>query len=186
MDAITVSSGSHSGSSLSVASKVFEQLLLRRHHGARNFKIADRAGGEMEQLILRVIEALLIATGALALLVGGINVMNVMLVNVSERTREIGIRRALGATRRSIAMQFLLESSLLSVLGGVIGVAGGSALVHAAAAGFSSWLGYFPGQVAMWSVALGLGLSLSVGIGFGLLPAVRASRLHPVVALRSE
>ncbi len=186
VDVITVAAARHSGSSLSVVSRVFERLLLRRHHGAHNFKIEDRAGGQMEQLILGIVEALLIATGALALLVGGINVMNVMLVNVSERTREIGIRRALGATRRSIAMQFLLESSLLSVIGGVIGVTGGSALVHAAAAGFSSWLGYFPGQVETWSVALGLGLSLTVGIVFGLLPALRASRLHPVVALRSE
>jgi putative ABC transport system permease protein len=115
-----------------------------------------------------------------ALIVGGIGVMNIMLVAVTERTREIGLRKALGARRRRVLMQFVIEAVLLASCGGVIGVLLGFA---------GTWLGRFldfPAEVPLWAVALGLGVSSSIGLLAGIYPAWRASRLDPAVALRCE
>jgi putative ABC transport system permease protein len=163
-----------------------DALLGRRHAGAKNFELDDPSGREQEKLVLGVIELLLIGTGALALFVGGINVMNVMLVRVSERTREIGLRRALGATRRSVLALFLTESVVLSTAGGALGVALGVALVAAAALGLGQVFRGFPLVVPPVAPLLGVGLSLLTGVVFGVLPAWRASRLEPVAALREE
>lgn len=124
---------------------------------------------------------MLAAIGGISLLVGGIGIMNIMLVSVTERTREIGLRKAVGALRRDLLMQFLAEAVLLSVAGGMIGVALG-------------WLGSmavtrFGGiraDVSFSSVLLALGFSMTVGLVFGVYPASRAARLDPVVALRHE
>ncbi len=117
---------------------------------------------------------------AFSLLVGGIGVMNIMLVAVTERTREIGLRKALGARRLRVLMQFIIEAVLLAFFGGAIGVALGYG-----AAFLGQFLG-FPAQVPLWAVGVGLGVSCGVGLLAGIYPAWRASRLDPAVALRDE
>ena len=116
---------------------------------------------------------------AISLLVGGIGVMNIMLVSVTERTREIGLRKALGATPANIRNQFLIEALTLSGLGGIIGIALGF--------GISLIIGqFFTTTVPLWSVALSFGFSMLVGVVFGVAPAIRAAKLDPITALRYE
>ena len=129
----------------------------------------------------RGIFAVLIGVVSLSLVVGGIVIMNIMLMVVSERTREIGLRRALGARRRDIVWQVLTESTTLSILGGFIGTAFGFAL----ALGVSLFTP-LPAAIESWSVALGIGMTALVGLFFGLYPAMRAAHLDPIEALRRE
>jgi len=129
----------------------------------------------------------LIRTGTLALsglglLVGGIGVMNIMLMSVTQRTREIGVRKAIGARRRDIVTQFLLEAAFLTTTGGVLGVA--LAVLLGIAVG--SFVPNIPVVPPLWAVASGLGVSTVVGLVFGVWPAVKAARLDPVEALRYE
>ncbi|MBW4493312.1 MAG: ABC transporter permease [Oscillatoria princeps RMCB-10] len=121
------------------------------------------------------------AIAGISLVVGGIGIANIMLVSVVERTREIGIRKAIGATNSAIMSQFLSEAILVSVLGGALGVAIGVGLAFAASQAFS-----FPFVVSLWSVFAGLALALSVGLIAGVIPARNASRLDPIAALRSD
>jgi putative ABC transport system permease protein len=125
--------------------------------------------------------AVLVGVVALSLLVGGIVIMNIMLMVVTERTREIGLRRAIGAKRRDIVTQILTESVVLSVFGGLVGTALGAAIATA----ISSFTPV-PASVEPWSIALGIGITATVGLLFGLYPAVRAARLDPIEALRRE
>jgi putative ABC transport system permease protein len=123
----------------------------------------------------------LIVISSIALMVGGIGVMAIMSISVTERTREIGVRKALGARRSEILFQFLMEAAFLTSLGGVLGIALGSGIgwgVHL--------ISGFPISLPWWSFAIGLGFSASVGIFFGMYPAVKASRLDPIEALRYE
>jgi putative ABC transport system permease protein len=123
----------------------------------------------------------LVVLSSIALMVGGIGVMGIMTISVTERTREIGVRKALGARRVEILWQFLLEAVFLTSAGGLFGIALGSAIglgVH--------WLTAFPVSLPWWSFAIGIGFSASVGVFFGMVPAVRASRLDPIEALRYE
>ena len=123
----------------------------------------------------------LIVVSSIALMVGGIGVMAIMTISVTERTREIGTRRAIGAKRKEILWQFLIEASVLTAVGGVIGILLGSGIgvgVHYATG--------FPISLPWWSFALGLGFSAAVGIVFGLFPAIKASSLDPIEALRHE
>jgi putative ABC transport system permease protein len=123
----------------------------------------------------------LIVISSIALMVGGIGVMAIMSISVTERTREIGVRKALGARRGEILFQFLMEASFLTLFGGVIGIGLGSAIgwtVHLVSG--------FPISLPWWSFAIGLGFSASVGIFFGMYPAFKASRLDPIEALRYE
>ncbi len=123
----------------------------------------------------------MIAIASLSLVVGGIGIMNIMLVSVTERTREIGIRMAVGARRRDILMQFLVEANILTITGGIIGIILGFVLAKIVAL-----LTPLKASVALWSVLLGVGFSMVVGIFFGLYPANKASKLDPVEALRYE
>ena len=163
-----------------------KRILLGKHLGVSNFEVRKDESGGTETLILTVIQVLLLGTGVLAVFASGINIMNVMLVTVSERTREIGLRRALGATPRSILVQFLLEATSLSMVGAIVGILFGIALAWTTALLARSALGSWDFALPAWSMVLGLALALVTGLGFGLLPAWRASRISPIDALRSE
>jgi putative ABC transport system permease protein len=123
----------------------------------------------------------MVLIAAIALVVGGVGVMNIMLVSVTERTKEIGLRKALGALRRDISLQFLTEAMTLTALGGVVGVALGllTALVVRLVSSLRT-------ETPLWSILLGLGVSVSIGLFFGIYPAMKAARLDPIDALRYE
>ena len=131
--------------------------------------------------VLDSLTLVLAAIAGISLLVGGVGVSNIMLVSVQERTREIGLRKALGARTRDVTLQFLLEAVVLCGIGGVVGIGMGVGLAELATA-----LSPLPAVVTGWSVALAFGVSVTVGILFGVFPARRAGRLDPVAALRYE
>jgi putative ABC transport system permease protein len=137
---------------------------------------------ESFQGITRGVTLAMIFIAFVSLVIGGVGVMNIMLVSVTERTREIGVRKAVGAFRRDIVLQFLTEATTLSLIGGAIGVVVGIAVP----AGVKSVFDALPAETPLWSILVGLLVSLSVGIFFGLYPAVKASRLDPIEALRYE
>ena len=129
------------------------------------------------------IYVVMIAISSIGLVVGGVGVMNIMLVSVTERTREIGICKAIGAKRHHILLQFLLEALVLCLFGGLIGLAFGYA-IGALAASFIP--GFPPAYTPWWAVALALGFSGAVGVVFGILPAAKAANLDPIASLRYE
>ena len=137
---------------------------------------------ESFQSITRGVTLGMIFIAFISLLIGGVGVMNIMLVSVTERTREIGVRKAVGAFRRDIVLQFLTEATTLSILGGIIGVIVGVAVPAGVKRAFDA----LPAETPFWAIIVGLAVSLSVGIFFGLYPAVKASRLDPIEALRYE
>jgi len=137
---------------------------------------------ESFQGITRGVTGGMIFIAFISLLIGGVGVMNIMLVSVTERTREIGVRKAVGAFRRDIVLQFLTEATTLSLLGGALGVVVGYAIPAAIKKAFDA----LPAETPLWAVLVGLLVSLTVGIFFGLYPAVKASRLDPIESLRYE
>jgi putative ABC transport system permease protein len=163
------------------------EQIMRIRHGlkldeANDFDLAT------QDAILRVWDQIsratflaLIVISSIALMVGGIGVMAIMMISVTERTREIGVRKALGARRQEVLFQFLSEAAVLTSIGGILGILCGSGI------GLSVTLATgFPISLPWWSFAIGLGFSAGVGIFFGMVPAVRASRLDPIEALRHE
>ncbi|MBI4512674.1 MAG: ABC transporter permease [Gemmatimonadetes bacterium] len=163
-----------------------EAVLRQRHRlrpGVENDFAIESATQLLDawQKINRILMAALPGLVSISLVVGGIVIMNIMLVSVLERTREIGIRMAIGARRRDILLQFLIESATLSVMGAAAGVVFGALLAQVVRAATP-----LPVSVAPWSVAVGVVLGLLVGLFFGAYPASRAARLDPIVALRYE
>jgi putative ABC transport system permease protein len=163
------------------------EALLRQRHRLRSDAASDfRIENPMDVLATRqranqTLHYLLIAVASVSLIVGGISIMNIMLVSVTERTREIGLRMAVGARRRDIRRQFLIEAMTLAAAGGVIG-----ALVGAAAAAIIAWEAAWPVLISPSSLLLACGFATAVGVFSGLYPAYRASQLDPIVALRFE
>ncbi|SEL31920.1 putative ABC transport system permease protein [Stigmatella aurantiaca] len=162
-------------------------LLMRRRHGLKPtqeddfFVFSNESSTEMFNNMSQVISVASFGVCLLSLLVGGIGILNIMLVAVTERTREIGIRKALGARKRRILAQFATEAVVLSLAGGLLGVGLGIGLSHLA-----RWVMDLPTEVPTWSVLLSLAMSCGVGLGFGIYPAARAAKLDPVEAMRSE
>jgi putative ABC transport system permease protein len=162
--------------------------LMRRRRGVsldkpNNFAISSSE--EMARQFRQITGAIAIAVvviSSIGLLIGGVGVMNIMLMSVTERTREIGVRKAIGARRRDIIRQFLTEAIALTGAGGIIGVALGGAISFL----INKLLPSLPSAVPMWAVVMAVGGSMSVGLFFGMYPALKASRLDPVDALRYE
>jgi putative ABC transport system permease protein len=168
------------------AQKEIEALLRQRHHLAagEDSDFTMRSQEEFSRMTRdssRTLSLLLASSAAISLLVGGIGIMNIMLVSVSERTHEIGLRRALGARSRQVLIQFLIESATLSATGGFVG-----ALLGIGASRFIGSRGALPVELRPGAVLIAFGFSAAVGIFFGYYPARRASRLNPVDALRFE
>jgi putative ABC transport system permease protein len=171
---------------LNEAQDEVESVLRRRRHDKPNapdsfgISSAEALIHQFEQLIGTVVLVTLVIS-SIGLLVGGIGVMNIMLVSVTERTREIGVRKAIGARRSDITWQFLLEAMTLTGAGGILGILvgfGASFLIRA--------LDVLPSAVPLWSVFVGFAVAVGIGLFFGLWPAIKASRLDPIVALRYE
>jgi putative ABC transport system permease protein len=162
--------------------------ILRQRHGLKPGDKHDFGIFKQDQVLQEFHKVQMVATSVLAgivsisLLVGGIGIMNVMLVSVTERTREIGLRKSVGARRRDILLQFLTEAVVLATFGGAIGIGLGYAI------GFVASLhpSMVPVKVPLWSVGLALGFSAGVGIFFGIIPAFKAAIIHPIDALRHE
>jgi putative ABC transport system permease protein len=163
------------------------QILRERHDlgidDADDFMIVtQQAVLDLASQITGVLTIFLGAIAGISLLVGGIGIMNIMLVSVTERTREVGIRKAVGATKRDILLQFLLEAIVLSFMGGLLGIAMGMA-------GASLISGLTPDlvtKVTLGTVSLAAGVASAVGLVFGVYPAMRAANLRPIEALRYE
>jgi putative ABC transport system permease protein len=163
-----------------------EQIMRIRHN--LTLEKADDFDIVTQDAVLKVWDQLtgyiflgLVAMSSIALMVGGIGVMAIMMISVTERTREIGVRKALGARRREILWQFLLEAVVLTSVGGILGIVFGASIglsVH--------YFTNFPVSLPWWSFALGIGFSATVGIFFGMYPAFKAARLDPIEALRYE
>jgi putative ABC transport system permease protein len=170
------------GADITAAAALLRGLLNVAHRQAGDFTIVSPAELLAEQRrTQRVFEMVMVAIASISLLVGGIGIMNIMLASVMERTREIGIRRAIGAKRRDVIRQFLIETTIISLAGGVMGVIVGVAL--------SRMIGYLAGWstiVTTTSIVLAFFVSVTIGLVFGLYPAARAANLDPVAALHYE
>jgi putative ABC transport system permease protein len=170
------------GTPVQESAAVVRTMLDRLHGGAADYTITvPEALLEQSRRTQRLFDIVMGAIAGISLLVGGIGIMNIMLATVLERTREIGVRRAMGARRVDIRNQFVLEAFAITVTGGLLGIAMGLAIAKGVAfyAGWST-------IVTFWSIALSVGVSVAVGLVFGSYPAVRAARLDPVESLRYE
>jgi putative ABC transport system permease protein len=185
-DSVTIWIKARSADALSATLDAVRQIV----RGLRHLSFKDKDDFELEtnQSLLDIWAGVssgffggTIALASISLIVGGIVIMNIMLVSVTERMREIGLRKSLGARRVDILMQFLVESSTISAIGGLLGVAGGVMLSK-----LVSWVTPLPSSLEMWPIVVGLLMSTVVGLFFGIYPASKAARLDPIVALRVE
>ena len=164
------------------AAAAMKRILTRRHRGATDYEIVVPVELlRQSQQTQRIFNIVMGTIASISLLVGGIGIMNIMLSNVLERTREIGVRRAMGATRNDVVMQFLLEAVLLCIIGGAIGIVIGIGMSWLISA-YAGWRT----SVGPWAVLLAFGVSASVGIGFGWWPARKAAEMDVINALRYE
>ena len=185
-DSLRVTCRAGSASNIQVSVDEVRQIMRGRHHLAYAKK--DDFAVETSDSFLALWKdisgtffVVTIGIASISLVVGGIVIMNIMLVSVTERTREIGVRKAIGARRSDILMQFLIEASTIAAIGGALGVVFGVLLAKVV-----SWVSPLPSAVQLWSVLGGLFVALSVGLFFGTYPASKAAKLDPVEALRSE
>ncbi len=174
------------GAVMEAVSDELRTIMRIRHHlgpaTPDNFDVDSSATfTDMLGKILNGFGAVVAAIATISLVVGGIVIMNIMLVSVTERTREIGVRKALGANRRDILLQFLIESATISLVGGVIGVMMGIGVAKGITLAIA-----FPSEVQFWSILVSLFVASAVGLFFGIYPAYKASELDPIVALRAE
>jgi putative ABC transport system permease protein len=176
-----------SADKLASTQNALRQLMLERHSGKEDFSVKSQ--NDLLATANQVTQTLTILLGAIAgisLVVGGIGIMNIMLVSVAERTREIGILKAVGAKRGDILRQFVTESLTVTFAGGLIGVAGGMAVARIADGQTFGSTDPVHTVVTPLSIGVAFGVSVLVGLFFGIYPAYMASRLDPIVALRSE
>jgi putative ABC transport system permease protein len=161
--------------------RIIREVVARAHPEQEYQVLTQRDILGVVGRILGILTLVLASIAGISLLVGGVGVMNIMLVSVSERTREIGLRKAVGARTRDVLRQFLLEAVALTVSGGVVGI-----LVGIAGAALVGRFSPVPAAITGWSVALAFGVSVAVGVFFGVYPARKAARMQPVAALRYE
>jgi putative ABC transport system permease protein len=170
------------GQDLGTAAQVVRGVLQSSHHGATDYTVTVPAELLAEQRKTeQLFNAVMVAIASVSLIVGGIGIMNIMLAGILERTREIGLRRAVGARQSDIVRQFVVEATMISVAGGLLGVFLGFIVSRLIA-----WLAGWSTIVTGGSIALGFLVSISVGLIFGIYPATKAARLDPVEAIRYE
>jgi putative ABC transport system permease protein len=185
-DSLRVTVRAESAANIQTSVDEVRQIMRGRHHlpyAAKDDFAVETSDSFLDlwKNISGTFFVVMIGIASISLVVGGIVIMNIMLVSVTERTREIGVRKAIGARRGDILLQFLIESSTVAGIGGAVGVIFGVLLAKVV-----SWVSPLPSAVQLWSVMGGLFVALSVGLFFGTYPASKAARLDPVVALRSE
>jgi putative ABC transport system permease protein len=165
-----------------IAAKAIDSLLKMRHGDVDDYQlIIPAALLEQQKKTQQIFNIVMACVAGISLLVGGIGIMNIMLANVLERTKEIGLLRAVGATQDDIRQQFIAESFTISVMGGLLGIFFGLAL--------SEIIGFYSGWAVSWSltaITLSLSICMFVGVGFGVFPAIKASKLNPIDALHSD
>jgi putative ABC transport system permease protein len=166
---------------VTAAAEVVKSLVERTSDRGSFDVVVPREILRQRERTQRIFNAVIGAVAAISLLVGGIGILNIMLASVAERTREVGVRRALGATRKDIAAQFLVESSLLTSTGGLLG-----ALLGIVGALLIQRLAEWPTALSPLMLLLALAMAVLVGVGFGFYPAYRAAQLQPMEALRNE
>jgi putative ABC transport system permease protein len=175
------------GSKVDETKEDIRQLLLERHDYTEDFTVStqnDLTAAARD--VSRTLTMLLGAIAGISLVVGGIGIMNIMLVSVTERTREIGIRKAVGASRSDILLQFVVEAIIVTLVGGAVGVLAGVVAARIANGQDFGTGSPVTTMVAPWSIFVALGVSAIIGLFFGIYPAFRASRLNPIEALRTE
>lgn len=165
-----------------IAAKAVQQLMRLRHGDVDDYQmIIPAALLEQQKQTQQIFNIVMACVAGISLLVGGIGIMNIMLANVMERTKEIGLLRAVGATQDNIKQQFLAESFTISLIGGLLGIVFGLVL--------SEVIGFYSGWAVSWSlpaIIVSMGICMLVGVGFGVFPAIKASKLNPIEALHSD